>query len=657
MLRRLMPLLLLVVAFDLLPTSPATAAGPTHISGTTYSSNTTWSLDGSPYVVDGNVTIASGATLTIDPGVVVKMNGQFRQLFVNGTLHAVGTADSPITFTSYQDDSVGGDTNGDGSATTGSPGQWYSISVSSGSLNSQLSYVTAQYGGYGSANWNYGALSVSGAVSVDNSTFTKNQDSGILVSAGGVATLTADSISGNGNGVSVNNGQVTISASAIESNSQDGLWFNLPGFSMPAASSVSGSTLTGNSRYGVYIGANGNYPLGSLPHGNGNNIYANNGNGIQLYTLGYPSFKNAAVDWKGNFWGSDVRYTDNAAGCAGVSPYAAGHLTYGSSTNGPIYGGSYLLPPQYQTFCYYDQFSTGPCQFATEPIVGDTAEIDFAQAKDVNDALSCAQGSGGTLDQLGSNFDSVACPDLETGYVVDTGESSSDIAAGYEPMVHSLFDEFNSFGDYYCAYSGTAKISFLKIKWPPIPVCAILIGCIYPQPDNCGADEFSWWPNHGTIQTGDSYRPGYEGQRYLYETMVWNQDRIDHVKGCTDNATYEPDATFDNTDGLHYFGNRRSWASNFPRKYKDTRRDDPPSRPTYTIGNGDMTKLVGGRTYFTLQRMNPGNTATDRGSLYGQVGYRYPFFCYSTLCIFAIRSQPLIPAWDLPVPGYREWSG
>ena len=54
--------------------------------------------------------------------------------------------------------------------------------------------------------------------------------------------------------------------------------------------------------------------------------------------------------------------------------------------------------------------------------------------------------------------------------------------------------------------------------------------------------------------------------------------------------------------------------------------------------------------------MKPGNTGTDRGSLYGQVGYRQPSICYSTLCIFAIASEPLIAAWDLPVPGYMEWT-
>jgi hypothetical protein len=128
----------------------------THVGATTYSSNTTWTLANSPYVLDGTVTVAAGATLTIEPGVVVKLNGTARSLIVNGTLSAVGTAGSHIVVTSYQDDTAGGDTNGDGAATAGAPGQWSDLRFNANTA-SLLKYAEVRFGGWGSG-WTYAQL-------------------------------------------------------------------------------------------------------------------------------------------------------------------------------------------------------------------------------------------------------------------------------------------------------------------------------------------------------------------------------------------------------------------------------------------------------------------------------------------------------------------
>src|ERR1700680_4524573 len=74
------------------------AVADTNVSGT-ISSGTTWTLGGSPYIVTGEVIVNTHVTLAIDPGVTVKFNGG-QQLMINGTLSAVGTAASPIVFTS-----------------------------------------------------------------------------------------------------------------------------------------------------------------------------------------------------------------------------------------------------------------------------------------------------------------------------------------------------------------------------------------------------------------------------------------------------------------------------------------------------------------------------------------------------------------------------
>ncbi len=83
----------------------------TYVTGP-INTDTTWTIAGSPYVVQGSVSVT--ATLTVLPGVIVKLDINAR-LNLSGLarLLAPGTALQPIYFTSLKDDTVGGDTNGD----------------------------------------------------------------------------------------------------------------------------------------------------------------------------------------------------------------------------------------------------------------------------------------------------------------------------------------------------------------------------------------------------------------------------------------------------------------------------------------------------------------------------------------------------------------
>jgi predicted transcriptional regulator len=105
------------------PSLPAQAigSGPTDISGI-ISGNVTWTLDESPFIVKGNLLVENGATLTIEPGVEVRFDGEF-YLKVQGALVALGNQTHRIIFTSNKDEP--------------SPGDWKSIEFTHGS-NDQL---------------------------------------------------------------------------------------------------------------------------------------------------------------------------------------------------------------------------------------------------------------------------------------------------------------------------------------------------------------------------------------------------------------------------------------------------------------------------------------------------------------------------------------
>ncbi len=66
--------------------------------GGTISKHATWTKSGNPYVVESNLRIAAGASLTIEPGVEVRM-GRNVNINVYGTIKAKGTSPATIEFT------------------------------------------------------------------------------------------------------------------------------------------------------------------------------------------------------------------------------------------------------------------------------------------------------------------------------------------------------------------------------------------------------------------------------------------------------------------------------------------------------------------------------------------------------------------------------
>lgn len=73
--------------------------------------DTTWTIADSPYRAINDVIVDSGALLTLEAGVEVQFADGF-SLIVEGTLHAIGSSEKPIIFTSSRTDPTHGSWNG-----------------------------------------------------------------------------------------------------------------------------------------------------------------------------------------------------------------------------------------------------------------------------------------------------------------------------------------------------------------------------------------------------------------------------------------------------------------------------------------------------------------------------------------------------------------
>ena len=116
------------------------------VDGGSLPADNAWDDPDIVYWVSSNITVPAGKTLTVSPGQIVKVPFGDRNIIVNGTLRATGTAANPVVFTSGSDDSAGGDTNNNGPS-SGGHGEWAAIQFNAGSTNNLLDHVEVRFGG------------------------------------------------------------------------------------------------------------------------------------------------------------------------------------------------------------------------------------------------------------------------------------------------------------------------------------------------------------------------------------------------------------------------------------------------------------------------------------------------------------------------------
>lgn len=101
------------------------------------------------YVVFDHINIKQGTHIDIEDGVIIKFANTSSYITVEGSLRTLGTLGSKVVFTSMKNDNVGnpGDTNGDGSGSSPTRGDWGRIEFldPSNDTTSLLSHLEIHY--------------------------------------------------------------------------------------------------------------------------------------------------------------------------------------------------------------------------------------------------------------------------------------------------------------------------------------------------------------------------------------------------------------------------------------------------------------------------------------------------------------------------------
>ena len=205
-----MPKLILLPAFMLLTFSIALGAtAETPVIGF-IAQDTTWTQANSPYVTLGNIIVKEGVTLTIESGVTIQFDSG-HSLTIEGTLIARGTDKQGIKFTPKGDKWAGawGGIVFEGSSTDAKFDD--ADNYVSGSI---LQYCTVEFAGTGVegnfaspfidhcviSNNADGGISILGDnVVIRDSMITDNKGRGMFIGYSDNATITKNTVTGNGN--------------------------------------------------------------------------------------------------------------------------------------------------------------------------------------------------------------------------------------------------------------------------------------------------------------------------------------------------------------------------------------------------------------------------------------------------------------------------